>query len=344
MKKKGWILLSILLVISLPGEITLANAASPFYEGKTVRIIVGFSAGGGFDITARVIAPYMSKYIPGHPTIIVENMPGASSLIAANNTFSRTKPDGLAIGLFHGNMILQQVLKGEGVAFDARKFEYVGAMEIPCSACVFTKKSGIVSMEKWLNSPEPIKLGGIAPGSAPSDVPRVLQTALKLPIKLVEGHKGTPEIRLAAERGEVAGFCSPWDSVKVIWSKALETGDAVVLLQVAEKKHPDLPKVPLASEFAKSEEARQLIRSGVIEPSKIFRVFALPPGTPKDRVQILAKAFMDTMKDPDFISAAKKAQVEIEPVFSEEVQKVVTALLATPPGLASILKETLAPK
>lgn len=344
MKRKFSIWISTLIIAATMGIVSPAGAASSFYEGKTVRIIVGFSAGGGFDITARVIANTMPKYIPGHPTIIVENMPGASSLIAANNTYSRTKPDGLAIGLFHGNMILLQALGGDGIAFDARKFEYVGAMEIPCSACVFTKRSGIVSMEKWQNSPEPIKLGGIAPGSAPSDVPRVLESALKLPIKLVEGHKGTPEIRLAAERGEIAGFCSPWDSVKVIWTKALESGEAVVLLQVAAKKHSDLPNVPLASDLAKSGDARQMIQSGIIEPSRIFRTLALPPGTPKDRVQILSKAFLDTMKDPEFIAAAKKAQVEVEPVSSQDVQKTVNELLATSPVLRAKLKEILTPK
>jgi tripartite-type tricarboxylate transporter receptor subunit TctC len=337
-----WFSILVLVLSTWAGAV--ANAAPPYYEGKTVRIVVGFSAGGGFDITARVIAQYMPKYIPGHPTMIVENMPGASSLIAANNTYARTKPDGLTIGLFHGNMILLQVLGGDGIAFDARKFEYVGAMEIPCSACVATKKSGIDSMEKWKNSREPVKLGGIAPGSAPSDVPRVLEKALKLPIKLVEGHKGTPEIRLAAERGEIAGFCSPWDSIKVIWTKALESGDAVVLVQVASKRHPDLPNVPLATEFAMTDDARQMIKSGIIEPSRIFRTFALPPGTPKEYVQVLAKAFMDTMKDPEFVAAAEKAQVEVEPVASEDVQKTVGELLATPQALCARLKEVLAPK
>ena len=316
MSNRAMVLLST-LALALSIGAGSANSATPLYQGKTIRIVVGFSAGGGFDITARVIAQYMPKYIPGHPAVIVENMPGASSLIAANNTFGRTKPDGLTIGLFHGNVILLQVLGGEGIAFDARRFEYVGAMEIPCSACVATKKSGIDSMQKWRNSQEPMKLGGIAPGSAPSDVPRVLEAALGLPIKLVEGHKGTPEIRLAAERGELAGFCSPWDSIKVIWTKALETGDAVVLVQVASKKHPDLPNVPLATEFATTAESREMISSGIIEPSRIFRTFALPPGTPKEYVEVLAKAFMDTMKDPEFIAAAQKAQVEIEPVARE---------------------------
>ena len=207
-----------------------AASVEEFYRGKNVRIVVGFSAGGGFDTYARAIARHMGKHIPGSPTVVVENMTGAGSLIAANHIYKVAKPDGLTIGHFIGGLFLGQVLGQPGVEFDARKFEFIGAPISDHVVCAMTKASGITSVERWMAAKTPVKMGGIAPGtSTPDNATRILKAALGLPIQLVTGYKGTADVRLAAEGGEIAGGCWGWDSVSVTWRKALDTGDTVVV-------------------------------------------------------------------------------------------------------------------
>ena len=190
--------------------------AQCFYEGKTVRIIVGLAPGGGFDTYARVIARHLGKHVPGNPTVVVENMTGAGSLISANHVYRW--PAGRApVCKFNGALMLGQVLGQAGVEFDTRRFEFVGAAVKEDVACGLTKASGITSVEKWMASTTPVKLGGTAPGASPDNTARILKAALGLPIQLVAGYKGTAEIRLAAEGGEVAGGCWSWESMRATW-------------------------------------------------------------------------------------------------------------------------------
>jgi tripartite-type tricarboxylate transporter receptor subunit TctC len=320
----------------------IALAASPFYEGKTIRIIVGFSAGGGFDTYARVISRHMGKYIPGNPTIIVENMTGAGSLIAANYLYKIAKPDGLTIGSFHGGLFFNQLMAQPGIEFDARKFEFIGAVAREEVAYAFTKASGIISIEKWAASKTPVKMGGVSPGvQAPDNVIRIVKAALGLPIQLISGYKGTADIRLACESGELAGSSWGWESMKVTWRKAIETGDVIVVLQAVPKPFPDLPKVPLAISLAKTDEARQLIELGIHKPSLMMRPLTLPPGTPKERVHILAKALLETLKDKEFLIDTEKAKLDLNPVTGEELEKVVSEFLKTDSAMVAKLKEIL---
>jgi len=320
------------------------RAQESFYKGKTIRIIVGFSPGGGYDAYARVIARHMGKHVAGNPTVIVENMTGAGSLISANHVYKAAKPDGLTIGHFIGGLLLQQLLGRAGIEFDARKFEYIGVPVKDNYAIGLTKASGITSLEKWMASKTPVKIGGVGPGSATDDIPNVLQAALGLPTQIVSGYKGTADIRLAAESGEVAGFCTGWESFKSTWRKALDAGEAVIVVQAIPKAHPELPKVPLAINFAKTEEARRLIQVGAHDPGIIARPFVLPPGTPKDRVQILRKAFLDTLGDPEFLADANKSNLDIAPVGGEEIGKTVDNIFKLEPGLVVKLKQILLPK
>lgn len=332
------------LVLAFLISLALANvaAADDFYKGKTIRIVVGFSAGGGFDTYARAIARHMAKHIPGEPAIVVENMTGAGSLIAANHVYKVAKPDGLTIGHFIGGLFLGQVLGQKGIEFDARKFEFIGAPITDHVVCALTKASGITSVEKWMASKTPIKMGGIAPGtSTPDNATRIFKVALGLPIQLVTGYKGTADVRLAAESGEIAGGCWGWDSVKVTWRKALENGDAVVVLQANRKNHPDLQQIPQAIKLAKTEEGRRIIEVGIHADSDIVRTYTLPPGTPKDRIQVLRKAFEDTLKDPQFLADAKKSDLTVDPVSVDQIEKDIAGLFKLDPGLTNKLKDIL---
>ena len=341
---KGFVLLSLYLFIPLSFSAP-AFGQEPFYKGKTVRFVVGFSAGGGFDTYTRTIGRHIPKHIPGNPSAIVENMPGAGSLISANYIYNQAKPDGLTIGNWFGSLILQQVMGGQkGIEFDARKFEWIGAPGGDSNVCVLTKASGITTIEQWLAAKGPVKIGGIAPGTANSDIPRVLKAALNLPIQLVEGYKGTADLRVAADTGEVDGRCGAWESIKVTWRKGIESGDVRVLIQALPKKHPELLDVPNAIDLAGTEEARGLIKVGLNDPTIIARLYSLPPGTPKERVRMLREAFTATMKDPEFLAEAKKANLDLNPISGEEGESTVQGFFKLPPDLVARLKEILVPR
>ncbi len=318
-----------------------SKAASPFYAGKTMRIIVGASAGGGFDTYSRTIARHLGKHIPGEPTIIVENMPGAGMLIAANYLYKVAKPDGLTVGNFIGYQVLNQILGRPGVEFDARRFEWIGAPSQDNGACALTKASGITSLERWKAAKTPVKLGVVGIGDITYNTAKVLRNLLGLPVQPIVGFKGTAEIRLASESGELAGGCWTWESIKVTWRKALEAGNATVVLQTTPKPHPELLGVPLAMDLAKSEEERILLLAAMHDPNAIIRPYVLPPGTPKDRVQLLRRAFLDTMKDPDFLADTKKSRLDVDPLPGEEVERIVAALFKLGPGLQARLREIL---
>jgi tripartite-type tricarboxylate transporter receptor subunit TctC len=321
---------------------TAPAASDEFYRGKVIRIIVGFSAGGGFDTYARSLSRYMGKYVAGNPTIIVENMPGAGSLIAANHIFHAAKPDGLTIGAFNGNQILAQLIGGQGINFDARKMEWMGAPGYNHDLCVLNQKTGIANAEQWLASKTPIKLGGSAPGSTTDDGPKVLKEAIGLPMRLVSGYKGTAEMRVAVESGEVDGLCGfSWVSVRTTWRKAIESGQVMIMLQSAPKAHSELPNVPLSISFAKTAEARQLIEAGIHQPSQVTYGYSLPPGTPKDRLQILRRGFLQTLKDPEFLADAAKANLEIVPAAGEEIAQLIEQMFKAPPAVIAKLKEVL---
>jgi len=316
--------------------------AQDFYKGKTLRLVVGFSAGGGFDTYSRLISRHVGRHIPGNPTVVVENMTGAGSRIAANQLYKVAKPDGLTMANFMGSILMDPVLGRPGAAYDPLKFEYLGTPQKDHRLCVLAKSSGITDIEKWMAVKAPVKLGGVAPGVGLDDAAKVLKVALGLPIQLVSGYKGTAEIRLAAEGGEVAGACGwGWDSVRATWGKAVDSGDAVVVLQKRPKPHPELPKVPLALELAKTEEARRLIKAGINDPADMNRIYALAPGTPKDRVQLLRKSFMETMKDPEFLADAKKSKLDVDPVSGEELQATISGIFKMDPALVAKLREIL---
>ena len=315
--------------------------AQSFYEGKTLRLIVGFAPGGGFDTYARVISRHMGRHIPGNPTIVVENMTGAGSLISANHLYRVAKPDGLTIGHFNGALFLGQALGQPGIEFDARKFELIGAPIKEDSVCALTRATGITSVEKWMASKTPVKLGGVAPGGTPDANARILKAALGLPIQLVSGYKGTAEIRLAASSGEVSGACWSWESMRSTWRGALDSGEVVAVLQTSSRAFPDLAGVPLALSLAKTDEARQLIKVGIQNAAAFARPLALPPGTPKDRVLILRRAFQETLQDKAFLAEAEKAKLTLDPATAEDLERMVAEAFSLDPALRAKLKDIL---
>jgi len=319
-----------------------ASTDGDFYRSKVIRMIVGFSPGGGFDTFARTLSRHMGKYVPGNPTIIVENMTGAGSLIAANHIYKVAKPDGLTIGAFNGNQVLGQLVGAQGIAFDARKMGWLGAPGYNHDLCLLSQKTGITAADQWLASKTVFKLAGSAPGATTDDVAKVLKEAIGLPMRLISGYKGTADMRVAVESGEIDGLCGfSWVSVRTTWRKAVETNQVTIMLQSAPKAHADLPKVPLSISFAKTAEARQLIEAGIHTPSSITYSYSLPPNMQKERLQLLRKAFSSTMKDQDFLNDAGKANLEIAPASGEEIEQSIQNMFKTPSAVVAKLKEVL---
>ncbi len=329
------------LFLALIFPASAALAQQPFYQGKTVRIIVGASAGGGYDTYSRTIARHMGKHIAGNPVFVVDNMPGAGFLISANHMYKVAKPDGLTIGHFIGGLFLQQLLGKPGIEFDARKFGYMGAPAQDNYMIAVHKNTGIASIEQWLASKTPVKMGGVGAGSATDDIPKILAATIGLPIQLVSGYKGTADVRLAFNSGEVFGICNAWESFKSTWRKELDAGDAILVLQNIAKPHPEQSKLPLAISYAKTDEAQKLIKAIVHSVGPTARPYVLPPGTPKDLVEILRKAFIDTMKDPDFIADATKAKLDLNPLDGAELERNVREVFNLDPALLPRAKEIL---
>ena len=316
--------------------------AQDFYRGKNIRIVVATTPGGGFDAYSRMITRHMGKHIPGSPSFTVENMPGAAFMIGTNYLYRQAKPDGLTIGNWIGNLVVHQVLGRAGVEFDARKFEYIGAPVKNHDTCVMSRASGIDSAQKWLSSPTPVKIGATPPGSSPYDNVAILREAIGVPSQIVSGYKGTAEIRLAIDANEVSGICGlAWASTKVTWRKQLESGEVKVVLQNAAAPHPELPDVPTAVSFARTEMGKKLLQLGLHDVGAITYIYSFPPATPKDRVQILRRAFQDTMKDPEFIAEAKKGNFELTPVTGEELERLVNGFFKADPVVVNKLRELL---
>ena len=235
------------------------SGGGDFYRGKTVSIIVGSGAGGGFDTTARLVSRHIGRHIPGEPTVIVVNMPGGGGLVAANHVFSAAAKDGTIVGLFHEAQMMNQLTGGEGVNFDLRQFNWLGSSYDDPNVCL-VRTDAQVRLQGLIGRAAPIAVGGTGPGSNTYDAPRVLAAATGANIKAVAGYPTTNDVRVGVERGEIQGMCLGWESVQSASGEWLKDGYAKVIVQNGTTRHPDLQDVPLALEFAKDEDSRTLLR------------------------------------------------------------------------------------
>lgn len=318
-----------------------AKAVADFYQGKTIRIIVGFEAGGGFDTTSRILARHIGKYIPGNPTVVVENMPGAGSTVAANHLYKVAQPDGLTFGVFNEQQVLQQALGNPAIEFDATKFSWLGSAFSATTACIARADSGFKKVEDLIGAAKPFIVGTTGPGANTHEFPLVLRAAIGGNVKLVSGYDGTTGISRAVTSGEVQGGCWTWESMKVTQGKDLEAGKMVVLVQQGTAKHPELKDVPLASDVAKTTEGKAWLKA-IIAPLVISKPYAAPPGVPAERLKALREAFTKAMKDPALLEEAKK--LDLSPKDGEAVTAIVKELLGFDKAILEQLKKVLAEK
>lgn len=303
-----------------------APAPADFYKGRTVFIIVGYSPGGGYDLYARVLAQYLGKHIPGNPTVVPQNMPGAGSIRAAAYVFTAAPKDGTYIGTFARGMASSALLGQAN--FDARKFTWLGSMTKDVTLCITWGPSPIKTWNDAMT--KQFTAGGEGAAGDPDIFAKLYKNVFGAKIKLATGFPGTTDITLAMQRREVDGLCGiSWSTVKSRYGSWVKDKKINILIQAAPKKAPDLPDVPLASDIAKTTEQRQMLDYAVAS-EVLARPFVAPPGIPPERAAILRAAFDATLKDPAFLAEASKDLIDIDPVSAAEAEAVVASLYALP--------------
>lgn len=314
------------------------DPVAAFYTGKTVKVVVGYSPGGGYDTYARTLAAHIGNHIPGKPTVIVENMPGAGSIKSLNYLFSAAPKDGTVFGTFGRGLVEAELRGEEGVQFKAKELTWLGSMNQEVSVCVVRSDSPIKTFADAQK--QNVTVGATGPDDDTGFFPRVLNALAGTKFQLKTGYPGGSDVLLAVERGEVMGRCGwSWSSVVSTKKDWIDKKFVTVLTQMALEKHPDIPKdVPLATEFVTNSGDRQILEV-IFARQVIGRPYAAPPGIPADRAKALQSAFEKTLKDPAFLEAAKKAKQEIDPVFAADTRKVVDKILATPKELVAKLKQ-----
>ncbi len=299
------------------------------FGGQTVRIIVPFGPGGGFDLNARLLAQRLGTYMQGNPTVVVENMPGAGGVVAARYFAHQARPDGLTLGIFSTALALLELTAEESEsALDVslNRFAIVGAPNPDIGICFFSPISGIPDIEAWTSAVRPPRMGMTGPGSGTYLATWLITDALELPIHPVAGYNGTAEIKHAMDGGEIDGTCATYASFTPVFGSQ---GIYNIVVQAGFEKSPSLPAVPLAMELAQSDGSRDMLDALALMRT-IGRFYALPPGTPSDVVDQLRTAFLLTMEDPQFLLNAETAGLPIDPIAGPTVAASIASLLSLP--------------
>jgi len=325
------------LLVLGPTGIVIALSPADFYKNRNVDVYIGFSAGGAYDLYARVISRHMGAHIPGNPTLIPRNLEGAGTLRLANWLYRVAPQDGSAFGTIGRGIAFDPLLIGKGDQFDAQKFNWLGSANNEVSVCVALKGFGITKFEDLFT--KELTVGGTGTSADTDQFPRVLNDMLGTKFKIIDGYPGGNDVVLAMERGEVNGRCGwSWSSLKATHKSWIDEKRMIVLVQLSLSRHPELPDVPLITDFAKTDEQRQILKM-IFARQVMGRPYLAPPNLPEDRVAVLRKAFMDTMTDKDFLAEADKSQLEINPVSGEAVEKLVKEVYATPADIVAKAKE-----
>jgi tripartite-type tricarboxylate transporter receptor subunit TctC len=338
---------AILLSLIIAALLLPVHAGATFYQGKTVTIISGTTAGSAYDTYARLIATHMGKHIPGNPKLIVQNMPGAGGLIAANHMYGVAKPDGLTIGMLSYGMYLDQTIGRKEVQYDVRKFNWIGSPEKSDVLFYMRSDAPYKSVEDIRKASTPPKCGST--GTAGTDyiiLARLLEDTLGLKIDTVLGYPGGSEIDLAVEKGEVQ--CRGMTAAPFFGREPFTTwrknNFVRVILFGGQKRDERIPDTPTIYEIFEKEnipEESRRVADVILRGTDFGRPWITPPGTPKERVQILRDAHARAMANPALLAEAKKGKMEVDPVSGEELQKLAEKMINQPPGVMARVKKVL---
>ncbi len=306
--------------------------ANDFYKGKTIRLMVFGAPGGGYDTYTRIIARHIGRYIPGNPSTVVENMTGAGGLVLANYLYKVAKPDGVTFGTFNNSLIVQKALGDPRIRLDFEKFGWIGAPSIGAPSCMVMAFTGLKTLDDVLSYNKPLKVGSTRAGSTGHDLPLIMNKTLGTKFDVVSGYSGTATTRVALQKRELQAFCSNWESMRVTARSMLDApgDDKLIPIIISERwEDPEVKNIPTFKEAIKDPK-KYAVYEGWAFQMEFQRAFALPPGTPKERLNILRKGFMETLKDPELLKEAEKAKLVITPVSGEKVDELVGKILNMP--------------
>ncbi len=313
-----------------------------FYRGKTVRIVVGVGVGSGYDINARAIARHLSTHIPGNPTVIIQNQPGAGSVAMANAVYNNGPFDGTTIGAPFNGLPTTPQLQPAGVRFDPVKLIWLGSSNRETQITYVWHTAPVQKFEDIRNTQ--IVVGSQAPGTTQYDFPMVANALFGFKFKVINGYESTPKIHLAMESGEIQGNAATnWTTVRSLNPHWIAEKKIKILAQWALRKHPDLPDVPLALDLAKTDAERQALML-LLARLEYGRPYFLPPGVPAERVNALRRAFDATMKDKEFLADAQKISLDVDPLTGEQVAALVEQVAHTAPETAARVRAALEAK
>jgi tripartite-type tricarboxylate transporter receptor subunit TctC len=319
-------------LVLMPASVGFAQTPAEFYKGKTVELYIAYSVGGGYDLYARLLARHLGKHIPGNPTVVPKNMEGAGGLRLANWLYQAAPRDGTVLGATSRSVAFENILGNRAAQYDASKFTWIGSANDEVSVCVSWENSGVAKFEDLYAKELAVGSTGVADDTY--QFPRFVNNTLGTKMKIITGYPGGNDVSLALERGEVGGRCGwSWSSVKSIRASWVTEKKINLLMQFSLAKHADLPNVPLIMDYAKTDVERQMFQL-IFARQTMGRPYQGPPGIPADRLRVLQRAFMDTMKDKDFLAEADKAQFEITPVDGVAIEKLVAEAHKTPPEVA----------
>jgi tripartite-type tricarboxylate transporter receptor subunit TctC len=331
-------LAAIIMLAASISTVAHADSAADFYKGRTVSVIIGYSAGTGYDIYGRLLARFIGRHIPGNPTVIAQNMPGAGSLKAAMYVQAVAPKDGSVIATIGRSAPLEPLL-GDA-QFDGRNFTWLGSIASSPSLCATWHATAIKTWQDALT--KPLALAGEGSGSEPDNFARIVKNVFGAKVKLVTGYPGGSEMNLAIERGEVDGRCGwSWDSIKSTRPDWLRDRKINLIAVFALQKAADIPAdVPLIVALAATEEQRQILRLHLAGQS-YGRPFFTSPGLPQDRKAALRAAFDATMRDPDFIAETNKVKLEVSPTSGAEIDRLLAEVYATPKDVIEKAKQAI---
>jgi tripartite-type tricarboxylate transporter receptor subunit TctC len=308
-----------------------------FFKDKTLRIIVGSAPGGGYDAYARLVGDHMRRHIPGNPQIVIQNMPGAGSLVATNHIANVAPKDGTVIGAINAAMTTQPLIKPETAKFDPRKMNWIGSTLREYHIGLLRANSPVRTIE----DAQRVEIPVAGTGGSTSTYPTIANAILNTKFKTIQGYQGTAQGMLAMERGEVDGVMGiTWASIKATQAAALRDGKIRLLTQFGVRKHPELPNIPLVLDSAKTPEDKAALRL-VFSSQDVGRPWVAPEGVPEKTVAILRKAFDDTMNDAEFKADAAKRKLDLDPTSGKDLQQVVEDIFKTPPAVVERVKPFL---
>ena len=331
------------IVAGMFASVTSSFAADDFYKGKTIKFLVGYRAGGGYDTFTRAVARHIGRHIPGNPSASVENRGGAGSLIAANTIYNNTKADGLTAGVFGSGLVTQQALDARGIRFDAQKFNWIGSMSEGTPVCAIMGFTGLETLKDVRNSKKPLRMGSTGSGSTTDDLPKLMNGLMGTNFDVISGFKGTSAVRLAMRRKELDGACWTWESMRATAKSMLDaTGDQRLIPFIIEGDYedPEVSNLPEFTEVIKDKEDLAAFKAW-LNPYEFFRPVVLPPNTPEERVKILRDALRETMNDPKFLTDAKKSKLDVSYTSGERIETLVDEVLNISPAAQEKLNKLI---